>query len=79
MSKLLKKSPLPFIKRLLIDDHDRIRWLIPDRYFVFAVPGGKIYLNIRESSMMLERSLGLYEPEKTKGGPGSAETQGDVC
>jgi len=66
MSKLLKKSPLRFTKRLLINNHDRIRWLIPDRYFVFTVPGGRIYLNIKESSMMLERSLGLYEPGKTK-------------
>jgi FkbM family methyltransferase len=66
MSKLLKKSPLRFAKRLLLINHDRIRWLIPDRYFVFTVPGGKIYLNIKESSMMFERSLGLYEPEKTK-------------
>jgi FkbM family methyltransferase len=66
MSKLMKKSPLRFAKRWLVRNHDRIRCLIPDRYFAFSVPGGKIYLNIKESSMMFERSLGLYEPEKTK-------------
>ena len=66
MTMLLKKSPLRFIKRLLIDNHDRIRWLIPEHYFAYSVPGGRIYLNIKESSMMMQRSLGLYEPEKTK-------------
>src|SRR5581483_2449965 len=66
MANLLKKSPVRFAKRLLIDHHQAIRWLIPDKYFVFSVPGGKIYLNVKESSMMLERALGLYEPAKTQ-------------
>ena len=66
MSNLLKKSPRRFAKRWLINNHDRIRRFIPDRYFVFAEAGGNIYLNIKESPMMLARALGLYEPEKTK-------------
>jgi FkbM family methyltransferase len=66
MPKLMKKSPVRFAKQLLINRHDSIRWLIPNRYSVFSVPGGRIYLNIKESSMMLARSLGLYEPEKTR-------------
>jgi len=66
MPKLLRKSPVRFAKRLLINHHDKIRWCIPDRYFVCSAPGGKIYLNIKESSMMLERCFWLYEPEKTK-------------
>jgi len=66
VSDLLKKSPRRFAKRWLIDNHDRIRRFIPDRYFVFAEAGGNIYLNIKESPMMLARALGLYELEKTK-------------
>lgn len=66
MPNLLHKSPVRFAKRLLIDHHDHIRWCIPDRYFPFSVPGGRIYLNIKESSMMLERCFWLYEPQKTK-------------
>ena len=66
MTSLLKKSPVRFAKRKLIEHYDRIQWLIPDRYSIFSVPGGKIYLNIKESSMMLERACGLYEPEKTR-------------
>jgi FkbM family methyltransferase len=66
VSNLLKKSLRRFAKRWLISNHDRIRRFIPDRYFVFAEAGGKIYLNIKESSMMLARALGSYEPEKTK-------------
>jgi FkbM family methyltransferase len=66
MPSILRKSPVRFVKRWLVDHHDRIQWCIPDRYFVFSVPGGKIYLNIKESSMMLERCFWLYEPEKTR-------------
>lgn len=66
MTNPFNKSPLHLAKLLLINSHGRIRWLIPERYFVFAGHGGKIYLNIKESPMMLARALGLYEPEKTK-------------
>lgn len=66
MANLLQKSPIRFVKRMLVKYHDKIRWLIPDRYFVYSVAGGKIYLNVKESSMMLERSFGLYEQEKIK-------------
>lgn len=51
---------------MLAKHHDKIRWLIPDRYSVYSVAGGKIYLNVKESSMMLARSFGLYEQEKMK-------------
>ena len=64
--KLPITSPLHFAKQLLIEHHDRIRRLIPDRYFVFSVHGSKIHLNIKESPMMLQRALGLYEPAKTQ-------------
>lgn len=38
----------------------------PDKYLAFPFIGGKIYLNIKESNMMLARALGIYEPEKTE-------------
>ena len=44
----------------------RVVGIRPDRYFVCSVAGGKIYLNVKESSMMLERSFGFYEQEKIK-------------
>jgi hypothetical protein len=66
MLKLLEKSPAGFAKRLAIKHHDSISWLIPDRYFVFSAPGGKIHLNIKESSMMLARALGLYGRKKLR-------------
>ena len=53
-----------FRQAVAIKHHDSISWLIPDGYFVFSAPGGKIHLNIKESSMMLARALGLYGRKK---------------
>ena len=39
---------------------------IPDRHFPVSFPGGKIYLDFRESHRMLSRVAGLYEPLKRK-------------
>jgi FkbM family methyltransferase len=55
---------LSHLKHLLVAHHDRIRWLLPDRHFAFRTASGRIYLNPRESMMMLERIFGFYEPEK---------------
>jgi FkbM family methyltransferase len=63
---IFRKSPIHFAKQILIKHHEAIRWLIPDRYFAFPGLGGRIYLNIKESSMMLARALGLYELRKVK-------------
>lgn len=38
----------------------------PDEYFNFPFIGGNIYLNVKESQMMLARALGIYEPDKTQ-------------
>ncbi|WJW75199.1 FkbM family methyltransferase [Thiohalobacter sp. IOR34] len=38
----------------------------PDRYLDFPVAGGRIYLRLRESPMMLARALGRYEPDKMR-------------
>lgn len=63
---IFKKSPIRVAQRILINHHETIRWLIPDRYFAFPGLGGRIYLNIKESSMMLARAFGLYELRKVK-------------
>lgn len=52
------------IKRYLVRKYPRFSKYIPDRYYPYRFAGGRIFLNIRESQMMFERSLGLYETEK---------------
>ena len=39
---------------------------LPDRHFLINYCGGKIYLNLRESPMMMDRALGVYEYWKTR-------------
>lgn len=39
---------------------------LPDRYFDFPFIGGRIYINLKESQMMLARCLGVYETDKTQ-------------
>lgn len=41
-------------------------FLLPNRHFLMKYHGGKIYLNLRESFMMMERVLGVYEHWKTR-------------
>ena len=61
MLKLLKKSPVRFAKHLLINQHESIPWLIPDRHSVlFRCLAARSTLTSKESSMMPARSLGLY-------------------
>jgi FkbM family methyltransferase len=40
--------------------------MLPDRYFLVPVPGGRIYLQLNESPMMVARALRLYERVKFK-------------
>jgi FkbM family methyltransferase len=40
--------------------------LAPDRYERYRVEGGLIHLNLRESPMMVQRAMGVYEQGKTK-------------
>lgn len=40
--------------------------LIPNKYMLLSCNCGKIFLNLRESSMMMARYLGIYEYKKTK-------------
>ncbi len=54
------------LKALLVDILWKLSFIIPDKYFLIKFRGGKIYLNLRESPMMLQRAFGVYEPYKFK-------------
>lgn len=41
-----------------------MRFLVPDRYVLVNFNGGKIYLNLHESKMMIMRWLNVYEIDK---------------
>lgn len=51
-------------KRVLIRTHPIWSVLLPRVYRPYSVPGGRIYLDVSESPMMLARALGVYESEK---------------
>src|SRR5271156_5168155 len=38
--------------------------LAADRYAIYRVEGGRIYLNLHESAAMVQRAMGAYEPAK---------------
>lgn len=57
---MLKKASRALLRRT----YPLWRYFFPGGHRPYQVPGGWIYLNIRESSMMLDRALGCYEPEK---------------
>ena len=50
----------------LVRCHRGIRPVLPRGHRLYDVPGGKIYLDVRESSMMLARALGRYEEAKVQ-------------
>ena len=54
------------LKRLLVRSYPVLSRLLPNRYIAYPFPGGRIYLNLGESPMMVKRAMGLYENEKTK-------------
>ena len=43
-----------------------LSFLIPGRYYLISFCGGKIYLNLKESFMIRNRALGIYEFWKTR-------------
>jgi len=55
-----------FFKKCLSRTLSRISFLLPDKYFLISYFGGKIYLNLKESRMMMARALGVYEYWKTR-------------
>ena len=54
------------LKNAAMRNYPGIAPFFPDGYFAYPGPGGKIYLDIKESRMMFARALGLYEPDKTQ-------------
>jgi FkbM family methyltransferase len=50
----------------LIRRHRSIRWLLPKGYHAYPFPGGRIYLDLRESPTMLARVLRSYERQKQR-------------
>jgi FkbM family methyltransferase len=50
----------------LVRCHRGIRPVLPRGHRLYDVPGGRIYLDVRESSMMLARALGRYEEAKVQ-------------
>ncbi|MGH9432797.1 MAG: FkbM family methyltransferase [Terriglobia bacterium] len=53
-------------KSALVRGHRVIAPFMSDRYAPYRFEGGRIYLNVKESPMMLARALGLFEIEETK-------------
>jgi FkbM family methyltransferase len=51
---------------VLVGHHRYIRHVLPRGYRRYRVPGGRLYLDLRESPMMLARAIGAYEPEKMR-------------
>lgn len=51
-------------KSLLVKTHPIWSTVVPGFYYPYKFEGGRIYLNIKESKMMLRRALGCYEPSK---------------
>ena len=49
-----------------IRNYPGLKPFFPEQYMVFPFLGGKIYLKIKESQMMLARAMGIYEPDKTQ-------------
>lgn len=65
--RLFKKYPfMVALKMIMSRLAARIFFFIPDRYFLIKYRGGRIYLNLKESGMMIDRALGVYEYWKVR-------------
>ena len=53
-----------FMGNWLVAHHNTVSSFLPDRYAPYRFAGGRIYLNLKESPMMLARALGCYETAK---------------
>lgn len=61
----MRRVPLPrWARQELVKRHGLVSRLLPDRHLPYWTHGGRIYLNVKESPMMLARVLGLYEEAK---------------
>jgi len=64
--RIFREYPIKIVFKIgLAKLASRMSFLIPDKYFLINYYGGKIYLNLKESYMMIERALGVYEYWKT--------------
>jgi len=54
------------VKSLVLRTHPIWSKVMPGFYYPYKFSGGRIYLNIKESQMMLARALGRYEIAKHK-------------
>ncbi len=61
----IQSAPMD-LKLGVIRNYPGLQPFIPDDYFDFPFVGGNIYLNVKESRMMLARALGIYESDKTQ-------------
>jgi FkbM family methyltransferase len=52
------------LRQALVRRHRLLSRVLPSRYHAYPFPGGRIYLDLRESPTMLARALGVYEPAK---------------
>jgi len=60
-------APAPSLwKRALLRGWPLLHAVLPRRHRAHRFAGGRIYLDVAESPMMLARALGLYEIEKTE-------------
>jgi len=61
---MLSRRFVEFLKSWLVQNHEYVAHVLPHGYRAYSLYGGKIYLNVRESALMLERALGRYEMDK---------------
>ncbi len=65
-SDLMKRGVIDYVARWLLEHHDYIAPLMPAAHLPYRFAGGWIFINIKESPMMLARALGYYEVEKAE-------------
>lgn len=53
-------------KKLMVLLCARASFLMPDKYYLVRYRGGRIYLNLKESPIMIAKAFGVYEYWKTK-------------
>lgn len=63
---MLQSAAARALAMTLLRCHRGIRPVLPRGHRLYDVPGGRIYLDVRESPMMLARALGLYEQAKVQ-------------
>ncbi|MGB6041947.1 MAG: FkbM family methyltransferase [Pirellulales bacterium] len=59
-----RSLPKKLLSTLLVGSYGAWSRLLPDRYQAYECPGGQIFLNIRESPMMLKRAVWRFERHK---------------